>query len=75
MRTGDTVRLLRLPSDLPKGDDLLPTAATFQKCVGRTFVIIGFNEIGWAEIDIESVTRSVGETIWIEPELLEVVSE
>jgi hypothetical protein len=28
-----------------------------------------------AEIEIESVTGSVGETIWVEPEILELVSK
>jgi hypothetical protein len=52
----------------------LPTLAIFQKCVGHTFVITDFNDIDWAEIDIGSVTGSMGETIWVEPEFLELVS-
>lgn len=43
--------------------------------LGREFGIAGFNEIGMAEIGIESVTGSVGETIWIEPQFLELVSK
>jgi len=74
VKTGDKVRLLGVPADLPKGDADLPTPATFQECVGRELVVTGFNEIGWAELDIESVTGRVGETIWVEPEFLEVVS-
>ena len=73
MKVGDAVKLVGIPHDLPTGDADLPTLATFQKCVGRTFVIADFNEIGWAEIDIASVTGSVGETIWVEPQFLEVV--
>jgi hypothetical protein len=38
-------------------------------------VIAGFNEIGWAELEIQSVTESEGETIWVEPEFLELVSK
>ena len=74
MKVGDAVRLVGVPPDLPKGDADLPTLATFHKCVGRHFLITGFNEIGWAEIDIASVTGSVGETIWVEPQFLELVS-
>ena len=74
MKVGDAVRLVGVPPDLPKGDGDLPTLATFQKCVGHLFVIADFNEIGWAEIDIGIVTGSMGETIWVEPEFLELVS-
>jgi hypothetical protein len=35
----------------------------------------GFNEIGWAELHIESVTNSRGEKIWVEPEFLEPASK
>ncbi len=38
-------------------------------------MIAGFNDIAWAEIEITPVTGSVGETIWIEPEFLELVSK
>ena len=73
MKVGDAVKLIGIPPDLPKGDADLPTLATFEKCVGHTFVIADFNEIGWAEIDIASVTGSLGETIWVEPQFLELV--
>ena len=71
---GDNVRVVGLPTDLPIGDDRLPTRATFEKCVGETFAVAGFNEIGWVELSIEPLTGNVGETIWIEPDLLEVAS-
>jgi hypothetical protein len=72
--TGDTVRLVAIPPNLPKGDARLPTPAVFQKCLGHQFVVAGFNEIGLAEIEITSVTGSVGETIWAEPEFLGLVA-
>jgi hypothetical protein len=75
LKIGDRERLVGVPANLPQGDASLPTPATFQKCVGREFVIAGFNEMGWAEIDIESVTGSLGETIWIESEFLKLVSK
>ena len=43
--------------------------------LGHEFKIVGFNEIGLAEIVAESLTGRVGETIWIEPWFLEPVSE
>jgi hypothetical protein len=74
MKTGDRVRLTSLPPGLPVGDADLPTRATFGKCVGRDFLITGFNELGMAELDIETATGSIGETIWIEPQFLELIS-
>jgi hypothetical protein len=75
MKVGDAVRLIQLPAMLPDGDPPLGTPALFQRCLGRKFVVSGFNEIGWAEIDVESITGSVGETVWVEPEYLIVISD
>jgi hypothetical protein len=75
VKIGDTVRLTSVPADVPEGDADLPTKKRFQQCLGHVFVIAGFNEIGWAELEITSVTGSVGETIWVEPEFLELVSK
>jgi hypothetical protein len=74
MKIGDRVRLTSLPPDLPIGDADLPTRVTFEKCIGREFLVTGFNELGMAELDIESATGSVGETIWVEPQFLELIS-
>ena len=74
MKIGDRVRLTSLPPDLPVGDADLPTRATFENCIGRDFLITGFNALGMAELDIESATGRVGETIWVEPQFLEVIS-
>jgi hypothetical protein len=75
VKIGDTVRLIGVPADVPVGDSALPTKKRFEQCLGHVFVITAFNEIGWAEIEITSVTGSVGETIWVEPEFLELVSK
>ena len=73
MKIGDKVRLIALPPDLPVGDAGLPTKGVFNKCLGHDFAVAGFNEIGLAELLVESVTGSVGETIWVEPEFLEPI--
>lgn len=73
LKVGDRVRLVGLPQNLPDSNDL-PAQSTFEHCLGREFSVAGFNEIGWAELVIESLTGSVGETIWVEPEYLETVS-
>lgn len=50
-----------------------PTESTFERCVGPEFITAGFNDVGMAELEIESVTGSVGEKIWIETKFLECV--
>ena len=74
MKIGSTVRVIGIPNGLEDYSDF-PTKSTFEKCVGREFVIAGFNELGMAELDIESVNGSVGETIWIEAQFLELISK
>jgi hypothetical protein len=74
MKIGEKVRLVGIPDGLEDYPDF-PTKSTFEKCFGREFVIAGFNDIGMAEIGIESVTGSVGETIWVEPHFLELISK
>lgn len=74
MNIGSKVRVTGIPDGLEDYPDL-PTKSTFNKCVGREFVIAGFNEVGMAELDISSVNDSIGETIWIEPEFLQLISK
>jgi hypothetical protein len=70
MDVGSKVRLVAVPDGLEDFPDF-PTKSTFEKCVGHEFVVAGFNEVGMAELDIQSVTGSIGETIWVEPKFLE----
>ena len=72
MKVGCKVRVIGIPDGLEDYPDF-SSKSTFAKCVGREFVIAGFNEVGMAELDISTVNGSVGETIWIEPEFLELV--
>jgi hypothetical protein len=73
MKIGSKVRVVGIPDGLEDYPDF-PTRSTFMKCVGREFVIAGFNEVGMAELGIDSVNGSAGETIWIEPQFLELIS-
>jgi hypothetical protein len=75
MNIGDQVRLIGIPPNLPVGDADLSAKAVFEKCLGNVFTVVGFNPIGLAELPIEAVTGSGGETIWVEAEFLEVVSK
>ena len=74
MKVGSKVRLVGVPDGLEDYPDF-PTKSTFERCVGHDFVIEGFNDVGMAELDIQSVTGSVGETIWVEPRFLELISK
>jgi hypothetical protein len=73
MKIGAKVRVIGIPEGLEDSSDFR-TKSTFSKCIGREFVIAGFNEVGMAELNIESVNGSIGETIWIEPQFLELVA-
>jgi len=73
MNIGTQVRLVGIPDDLPSTPDL-PTKAVFAQCVGHEFVVAGLNDLGMAELIVESVTGRTGETIWVEPEFLEILS-
>ncbi len=72
MRVGSRVKLIGVPNGLPEQPDL-PTRAVFAKCLGHEFLIAGLNDLGMAELIVESVTHSVGETIWVESVCLEVL--
>ena len=74
MKVGSEVRMIGIPDGLEDYPDF-PTKSTFLKCVGREFIVAGFNEVGMVEIKIESVTGSAGEKIWIEPKFLELLSK
>jgi hypothetical protein len=74
VRIGPKVRLIGVPDGLEDYPDL-PTKTTFERCVGHEFVIGGFNEVGMAELGIQSVTGNKGEKIWVQIQFLELVSQ
>lgn len=69
-KIGDRVKVLRIPKHL-KDDPLLKTKATFKKCLGHAFQICGFQG-DLLELEIGSVTGKL-ETIWIEPDCVELI--
>ena len=74
MKIGSKVRLIGIPPKLPEKPDM-PTQSVFKRCLGHEFVVAGFNDLGMAELRVESVTGSVGETIWVETEFLELLQQ
>ena len=65
MKIGDLVVITGIPSTLPDG---MGTRELFEKCLGRTFAIVGF-ENGLVELEVGEVLGepSYMHSIWIEP--------
>ncbi len=50
------------------------TKSVFAKCLGHVFRIQAFQK-DWLELEVGKVTGKRFETIWIEPEYVELVTE
>ena len=79
MRVGDKVKLIGIPPGL-KDDEEFRTRSLFERCRGETFVVSGLEAVEGlphqlVQLDVGHVVgrASYLETIWIEPEYLEVV--
>ena len=73
MKIGDKVRVVGIPQDLPD-DPVMNTRAVFEKCLGRTFLIESFAGKR-VELMVGKVTGNSLESIFIEPEFLELLSK
>jgi hypothetical protein len=77
-KVGDFVRVVKIPSDL-RDTARLGTPRVFEQAVRKTFRVEGFNEIGHLELVVAERQPSQdtyqSDTIWIEPEFVEKVSE
>jgi hypothetical protein len=58
MNIGDRVRVIGTPDNLPPdGDEAgLNTTTVFRRCLGRIFPVVGFNELGHAELEVGEVS-------------------
>ena len=65
MKIGDLVVITGIPSTLPDG---MGTRELFEKCLGRTFAIVGFENV-FVELEVGEVLGepSYMHSIWIEP--------
>ena len=70
MKVGDRVRLIGVPPDIED----LPTKLTFQKCLGKDFTVAAINATGHAELQIESITGTSDDKIYVPPRFLQVIS-
>jgi hypothetical protein len=71
IKVGDRVRLIGIPKDL----DDASTRSTFEECLGKEFAVAAFNEIGYAELQIESITGTSGDKIYVPPRFLKIASK
>ena len=74
MKVGDRVRIVQIPKGL-KDDGDFKTKTVFTKCLGKFFKVDGFQH-ELIELNVGRVLNkpSYMETIYIEPEFLEVVA-
>jgi hypothetical protein len=61
MKAGDRVRLIAIPSD----EDDPAMRSTLEMCLGHDFTVTAVNEIGSAEIEIDSITGISGDKVYI----------
>jgi hypothetical protein len=54
MKTGDLVRVLRVPDSVSDSAEFR-TRSTLERCVGRIFPIMGFNDVGVIEVQIGEI--------------------
>ena len=73
MKPGDIVRIVQIPAGL-RDDEDLRTKSLFELCLGRSFPVAEI-ERGLIKLDVGKVVGepSYMHTIWIEPELVEIV--
>jgi hypothetical protein len=76
-KVGDAVRVVMIPPDLSDSAEI-DTRAVFARALGKTFRIVGFNELGHLELVVAerhpSASTYKSNTIWIEPQFVEAVS-
>ena len=77
IRAGDRVRLIVVPGELAGVPE--ETRKVFELCVGGEFTAEGFDSYGHVELNVgalvDEVAGGLDNTIWVEPEYLEKVSD
>lgn len=76
LKKGDMVRVMRVP-DRVEDCERFQTRSTLQRCIGRVFPVMGFNDYGMIQIDVGEVLGkpSYMESIWLEPECVEHIGD
>jgi hypothetical protein len=71
MIVGDRVRLIGVPAEVEDP----PTRLVFEKCLRHESTVTAINEIGHAELKIESITGTSGDLIYVPPRFLKIISK
>jgi hypothetical protein len=70
MRVGDKVRLIGIPRDLED-----PTSVSvFEHCLGKEFIVTAITGDGHAELQVEAVTGTSDDKIYVPPHFLKILS-
>lgn len=75
IKTGDKVRVLKVPPSMEK-EMPAETRRLFRRCVGKVLRVDGFGRCGFLELNVlddGSQATPCANTIWIEPECVELV--
>jgi hypothetical protein len=80
VRIGDKVRLIGVPPDI-HDDEELQTRRVFEKCLGQIFAVAGLEAVDGipdhlVRLDVGHIFGQAPhlQTIWVEPEYLELVA-
>ena len=74
MKAGDRVRVLKVPPGVTDDEEFL-TRTIVERAVGKTFPVVEVNPSGWIGLELGEMVgkESYKETIWIEPDCVELV--
>jgi len=76
-KVGDFVRVVKIPSVLQDSAHI-DTPGVFERALGKTFRVEGFNDLGHLELVVAehhpSSDNYQSDTIWIEPQFVTPVS-
>jgi len=61
MKVGDKVRLVAIPHDIVDAAE----KSVYERCLGHEFSVAAFNELGYAELQIEAITGTSGDKIYV----------
>jgi len=69
MKVGDKVRLVAIPDDIV--DDA--EKSIYERCLGHEFSVAAFNDLGYAELQIEAITGTSGDKIHVSHRFLKAL--
>ena len=70
MKIGDKVRLVSIPTDIEDH----ATQLTFERCLGHDFAVSAIHANGFAELQVEAITGTSGDLIFVSPRFLKILS-